>query len=621
MSDSSCRAPRLAALASLSLVLSAVHVLSVSAQSDDEIIVDPELGDAPSSGDDDEQVVQDDELGASDQGDNGWGVELDVQKKSARGPVAGSSSESDYDPLANTGIAKLEVVGQFAADLHHEEDLEDAYETRLRFDAEIDFRRSRRVRLSVGLRTDLFWAMPSRNDGSLPPVSAEDPEGPRLRAIDQDRFELDLIPLSAFVDTTIGAGFHVRIGEQIVSTARMDFYSPIDILAVADYRGQPRLDVASVKLAQPAVRVDWDLSSWATLQAIYVPWFMPNLSRPNRDLYVATRLTGRPIEEGDMSMDQVGSRSPLVEGLIDPSFQTYASESVFRFVGPAPDFTTPQVQARLALRGSAYELGFSAGTALEKMPSIYLTPLAQKIAQGDFGRITNGDVAARLPIFSAEYHRFHLFGVDGSFDIYPITIGFELAYSPERHLYAATFDGSRVPQPNVTEEIVDPRVVDINDPTIDSDDELDPGNVSDRSIRKGTPLVQGALHIEWLKGETFALALEGFWVNALELPYDQSRDWIGFWRGKGAFAGGLLGLMYVVNDGQWRFQSSLVGLKGPSLIWMPQIELRVLESFFVNVGGQIYEGPNAGRGGRQDLTIGGLLNGYDQVFVGFRYVP
>ncbi|MDB4988546.1 MAG: hypothetical protein JWN04_3724, partial [Myxococcaceae bacterium] len=71
---------------------------------------------------------------------------------------------------------------------------------------------------------------------------------------------------------------------------------------------------------------------------------------------------------------------------------------------------------------------------------------------------------------------------------------------------------------------------------------------------------------------------------------------------------------------------------GPSVIFMPQIEYKALDTLFINVGAQFFEGPipmatgSDGKshpitGGVQSLNVGGLFSGYDQVYVGFRYVP
>ena len=44
-------------------------------------------------------------------------------------------------------------------------------------------------------------------------------------------------------------------------------------------------------------------------------------------------------------------------------------------------------------------------------------------------------------------------------------------------------------------------------------------------------------------------------------------------------------------------------------------------SFNINAGAQIWEGPAPGFNGAQNLNFGGLLSGYDQVFLGLRWLP
>jgi len=551
---------------------------------------------------DGEEIIADPELEDSAEGgptgqDQGW---------SDGGPSLSASSSSDYDPMANTGIAHLELIGQFGADVRHEGDLEDAYESRLRFDAEVEFRRSRTLRLSVGLRTDLLWALPAASDPDLTARATETLPERKYSQFEADRFELDFLPLSAFVDMTPADGFHLRLGTQPVSMARMDFYSPIDILAAYDLRGQPKVSAGSGRLSQPAVRVDWDFGSWATLQVIYLPWFMPNLARPNRDRYV-----------GGLLGTGTGGTRHQIDELVDPSFQTKASETGIRFLGPAPDFTTPQAQARLNMRGNGFELAVSGGTAIEKMPSIYITPLLEKaISTGGASELSEVAQAATQdgPLLDVAYHRYYMAGLDGSLDVGPFTFGFEATYSPSRHLAAATADASHLPQPNVSMVIVDPNIA-----------TGDPGNVLDKSIRKGVPIVQGALHLEYLRGESIVLGVEGFILKTFDLPYDKTRDWWGFNPGTGVFAGGLIGASYRPNpdDNRWRFDLSLVGLVGPSLIAMPQIEYRMLDNFYVNLAAQFFEGRNDGikQGGAQNINAGALYSGYDQVLLGFRYTP
>ena len=61
------------------------------------------------------------------------------------------------------------------------------------------------------------------------------------------------------------------------------------------------------------------------------------------------------------------------------------------------------------------------------------------------------------------------------------------------------------------------------------------------------------------------MGMEGFMVKALELPYDETRDWWGFIPGSGLYAGGLMGFSYRPNPDQnrWRIDLSLVAPGGP----------------------------------------------------------
>jgi hypothetical protein len=602
---------RARALAAFALGAAAVLAGSTraAAQDSEEVILDPELVGSDAPGPAANSSATDTSAQTSGE-DYGWG---EVYPNPTPNPPPAPASMSglpsvkeahesavEDDPLANTALARLEMLGQVGVDLHQEGDLEDVYETRLRFGGEIEYRRSRTLRLVIGSRLDFFWAVPGRNDNIIK-------ESLHDRALDEDRFETDIFATAAYIDKTLADGLHLRVGQQSVSMARMDFYSPMDMLAVYDLRPQPRVDLANNKLAQPAIRMDWDINSWATIQAVYVPWFMPDLSRPNRDQYVARVLGG-----GNTSQLPANLRS-----LIDPSWQTKMSESYLRFVGPPPDFKTPQAQVRATFRGDSMEFGLSAGTALEKLPAIYMAPSVSSYAinPNDKNALTTigGAVVGQQSVVDVEYHRYSQFALDGSFDLSPVQIGFEFAFSPSRHLYAATSDGKHLPVPNVSQQITDPVQGPNNTWTA--------SNVTDHSIRKGVPMIQGAVHVEWLKGESFALVGEAFWMNALGLPYDKSRDWWGFIPKTGAYAGGFLSASYTLAEGRLRFDATTVVLVGPSFILIPHMEVKAREGLYLDCGVQMIEGPDPGLNGMQKVNIGGLLSGYDNAFVGIRWLP
>jgi hypothetical protein len=155
-------------------------------------------------------------------------------------------------------------------------------------------------------------------------------------------------------------------------------------------------------------------------------------------------------------------------------------------------------------------------------------------------------------------------------------------------------------------------------------------NATDRSIRKGVPMLQAALHAEYFKGEVFGIVAEGYLYQAFERPYDVTRDWLGFGKKEGTYIAGLVGLTYAILDQRIRFEASFMGMMGPSFLLTPQVEVKVIEGLWLNLGSQIYEGPtpNNFKDGKfvyghaaTNLTLGGVLSGYDNVYLGFRWVP
>jgi hypothetical protein len=628
------------------------------AQSGDEVIVDPELAgpskQSPSRSDGDETIV-DPELAGSGGGrtsgsasDNGWGTEATSSfQGGGAGPTAAASEEDEYDPQANTGLAKIEVVGQQGVDIHRENYLEDFFESRLRFGAETDFRISRKLRLSTGARLDFFFASPHPQDEDIPrpgqPGNVLYPNG--RTASDYLRYETDIIPLSMFLDSTLRDGVHLRVGVQPVSLARMDFISPVDMLAVYDLRPSPKADPSGMKMSQMAVRLDWDMSTWATLQLLYVPWFMPHFARGNQDRFVGAAFTG---------IRAARQENPYL-WLLSASQQPQWNQSTLRYAGPAPDFAHPQAEARLNMRGSSYELALFGGTALEKTPFVYFAPVvSQYLGSYPFSDETQSGVyqealskialglANNAPIIDVQYPRYYLVGVDGSFDIAPLSFGFEAGWSPSRVLYTVTRDGSAPPMPNTTRPIKDPsdtclslsgasddpaalKAADVRAACSDHT-----GTARDNAIRAGVPLVVAAAHVDYVNGDRVALVAEAFLMQAFEMPYDRNRDWAGFLPGTGTLVGGVFGGSYSFDeDSKYRIAGSVVALPGPSIIAMPMVELKLDEGLWMNLGLQLYEGPQPGGIPNASaslpfpthLTAGGVYSGYDQVTLGFRWLP
>src|SRR4051812_37240835 len=96
------------------------------AQDSDEVIVDPDLSGAtkapaPTSAPaaDADEVIADPELSGTERPtsaapaeDYGWGAVLPPKEPDISAAAAASTEEDEYDPLANTGIGRLELLGQ-----------------------------------------------------------------------------------------------------------------------------------------------------------------------------------------------------------------------------------------------------------------------------------------------------------------------------------------------------------------------------------------------------------------------------------------------------------------------------------------------------------------------------
>jgi hypothetical protein len=96
---------------------------------------------------------------------------------------------------------------------------------------------------------------------------------------------------------------------------------------------------------------------------------------------------------------------------------------------------------------------------------------------------------------------------------------------------------------------------------------------------------------------------------------------LGFIKDTGTFAGAMAAVSYAVHDGALRFDVTTVVMVGPSLILVPHIEVKAKEGLYLDAGAQIFEGADPGINGMQQLNVGGLMSGYDQVFLGFRWLP
>ncbi|HEX3597827.1 MAG TPA: hypothetical protein VHU80_22115, partial [Polyangiaceae bacterium] len=244
------------------------------------------------------------------------------------------------------------------------------------------------------------------------------------------RYELDVAPLSLFADVTPGAGYHVRAGYQIITMGRFDLFSATNFLATYDLRSGPVTMQEASAVATPALRFDFDKVRGFTLQAFYIPFFVPDIVA----LYGSDYALLSPLDRAHLPSDIDQFRSALENGL-GRSGLTNTGTSALQAFAPAADLRSGQGAIRATVYGSAGELSATAGTALEPLPSPHLSPAFAALVPGS----TQAQIDAALadhPI-QLDHPRYWIASVDGALDAGPVQLGFEFAYMLHRTLTGA----------------------------------------------------------------------------------------------------------------------------------------------------------------------------------------
>ena len=419
---------------------------------------------------------------------------------------------------------------------------------------EVQQRRSDSLLLSAGLRMRHGFGM--HQDGSA-------------------RYELDVAPLSLFADVTPGAGYHARIGYQTITMGRFDLFSATNFLATYDLRSGPVTMPEAAPIATPALRFDFDKFRGFTLQAFYVPFFVPDLIAFYGSDYAILspldRLNQPPgIDQARVALERAFGRSGL----------TTLSTDALQALAPPPDFRSPQGAIRATLYGSAGELSATVGTALEPLPTV--VPSAAFAAY-----LMNP--SANLPdtFFEVQHKRYAVASVDGAFDVGPVQVGAEAAYMLDRTLLGTSPGTGTAPVATAAPERVN--------------------------------MTQLGLRAEYVRGMEWAVVVESFLAMAMRNPTPPSVGWFGL---DGRYAYGVAaGAHFTPEKSRLRFELGGAALAVATYVIMPRIEWEALNAFFLELGGVWVQGRTPSSLGVQNMSLGGLYNDVDQVFVGARWSP
>jgi hypothetical protein len=498
-------------------------------------------------------------------------------------PVSGTGREPAVATMQerSSGIVRMVLRSRFGADVQWEDPREEVWEATQLMLLEATVRRSENLRFMVGIR--------ARHQYSAMREDTVESQA--------ERMQLDAAPTAGYADATLTDGLHLRAGYQIVRMGRFDVFSASNFLDGLDLRNGPATMPEAAEFAQPALRVDWDALQWLSLKAVYLPFFQPHIVELSDSDYALM-----PMDQASMDAMLYGIVGPesedpnqelpsdyareLMRKYLPRSARSRMGQGSFSAFTPDPDLSDPQGALRITAHGAAGEAALTAGSALERLPAVAMTDEAYEMLRdlmltGDVGRPPELQVDDPLST-QVFYNRFYVFALDGATDIGPLQLGAEAAYMKDRTVYAVRPDAWPLPQ--------------------------------------YTDILQFGLRAEYVGGMDLVAALEGFFAYSLYLPFDDEEKWLfmeenRFMRGIAAHLG------WSPSEWGWTFETAGAIMSGPTYLIAPRIEARLIDELYAEVGAFFVGGPSASTFGAPDMTLGGLYDGIDQVFVGLRWLP
>jgi hypothetical protein len=558
----------------------------------------PEVGAPTEQGD---QSIRDPELDAA-QGTtepsvaSGEEVIADPELQTLAKPAAASGPPPD--PNGQIHVLLRSRVGM---DTVWQDPLEDVWEATQIAVFEARVRRSEHLRFEVGLRVRYMFA--SRAHATTD--------------ADATRYELDLAPTAAYADITLSDGLHLRIGEQGVRLGRFDALNASDILSTYDFRSGPLTMPEAGEIAQPAVRLDWDASSWLSFSGTMLPFYQPHVVRAFEGDYALTRLRRVDVDSisyavaNSLFSDPTLARAAVQNGrtilrnTLARTAQGDLAESVATaFLAPRMNLASPQVALRTTAHGPAGEIGLTLGSALEHLPAMWFSQAFKDYlcASSAAGSTASPSIASpTCPVSLSEattalasdphpimtrVDRYELVSFDAATALGPLQLGAELAY-----MFHRTEVSAARPEDSVLST----------------------------SLPEHTDIAHAGLRVEWVHSDTLVIAVETSADYALQAPSDPKRHYL-FLTDQRWFLAALGFVTITPFDIGLSFDLSGGILNGPSYVLFPRLEQRVVDRLYVEAGAALVTGRKYPMTDPH-ITLGGVYSDTNQVFLGLRWVP
>jgi hypothetical protein len=490
--------------------------------------------------------------------------------------VTTGASDKNTRPSANAAEARVVLHTRAATKTQRNDPGQDIYQstTLATFDATV--RRSESLRFVVGLRARYHFASMAANTADAVASHAE----------------LDVLPTAGYVDSKLADGLHLQLGYQPVHLGRFDIFSATDVLAVHDLRDGAATMAEAAEVAQISALADYDVSSWLSFRAIYVPFFTAHVISVVQSDYALVRATQAGT---DAAFRNSGDQGARLQGLLLHNLTRGDRDSIAQTglaaLGPDPTFAQPQGALRATAHSASGEVALTAATALEHLPALRASQTLKDYVRDPSSLDAQARLAADNRPLVPEYNRFAVLSADAVTDIGPVSVGLEGAYMVHRTLMAETQVAATTGS----------------------------GSMPGIATPASTDVLQVGARAEYIRGTEWLVAAEAFFAYTLSPAGPGPHHYLLMEDGRFARGVGAL-VSYAPDAFPIHLELGAGLLSGPSLVVSPRVAYSILDNFDVELGALFVEGA-APAIGSSTISLGHVYDNVDQVFVGLRYLP
>lgn len=385
----------------------------------------------------------------------------------------------------------------------------------------------------------------------------------------------EALPTAAYVEVPLGAWLRARVGEQVVAWGRMDLASAADVLERRDLREPPTIDPTYVRLPTPTVRFDGKLG--AALDAT-LAWTVVSMPHKYDLLGNSWAILGPGFFE---SAGSLHDRLALLAASTDQTTFVRVQQALVDASSPSARLDGGELAARAVAHVGGVDLGATYGWVRTKLPVIDVDPVLR-----DFrGDAQSGAALLRAlqdgrPLLSTSYPRYHQLALDLEGVAGPLTLSWELGFTPKRPLY-------------------------VQDP-------------SGFPVRSDSGLAQVGVRAQYVRDERFVASLEADLFEAVDAPPPGLGPYVLF--GVHRAIGALVASLDVTPWKKHVLDLGVIGTtSGPSLALLPRYAFELDEAWTLGLAAAFFPRLRA-REASAPLTLSDVQVGRDfaQAFVRYR---